>query len=54
MTPEQREILIQRESEKARQHLAQADEMLTLGHWDLAAKSEPTHEFIDTILELLY
>lgn len=40
MTPEQREILIQREAEKARQHLAQADEMLTLGHWDLAANRQ--------------
>ena len=40
MTPEQRQLLVQREAERARQHLAQADEMLLLGHWDLAANRQ--------------
>lgn len=40
MTPEQRHILVLREAEKARHHLAQADEMLTLNHWDLAANRQ--------------
>ena len=30
MTSEQRQILVQRESERARYHLTQADEMLSL------------------------
>lgn len=40
MTPEQRQILVQREADRARHHLAQADEMLTLGHWDMAANRQ--------------
>jgi uncharacterized protein (UPF0332 family) len=40
MTPEQRQILVQRESVRARHHLAQADEMLSLGHWDIAANRQ--------------
>lgn len=40
MTPEQRQTLVQRETERARHHLAQADEMLSLGHWDLAANRQ--------------
>lgn len=40
MTPEQRHILVQREAERARHHLAQADEMLSLRHWDLAANRQ--------------
>lgn len=40
MTSEQRQILVQRESERARYHLIQADEMLSLGHWDLAANRQ--------------
>ncbi len=40
MTPEQRQILVRREAERSRHHLAQADEMLALGHWDLAANRQ--------------
>ena len=40
MTPEQRQILVQREADRAHHHLAQADEMLTLGHWDMAANRQ--------------
>jgi len=40
MTPEQRDILINREKERALHYLAQSDEMLTLGHWDLAANRQ--------------
>lgn len=40
MTPEQRQLLVTREAERARHHLAQADEMLTLGHWDMAANRQ--------------
>lgn len=40
MTSEQRQILVQRETERALHHLAQADEMLTLGHWDMAANRQ--------------
>ena len=40
MTSEQRRILVQRESDRARHHLAQADEMMTLGHWDMAANRQ--------------
>lgn len=40
MTPEQRQILVQREADRARHHLAQADEMLTLGHWDMVANRQ--------------
>lgn len=40
MTPEQRIILVNREKERALHYLAQADEMLTLGHWDLAANRQ--------------
>lgn len=35
MTTEQRQLLVQREAERARQHLAQADEMLLLGRLQL-------------------
>ena len=40
MTPEQRLLLVQREAERARYHLAQADEMLELHYWDLAANRQ--------------
>ena len=40
MTSELRQILVQRETDRARHHLAQADEMLTLGHWDMAANRQ--------------
>lgn len=40
MTQEQRKILVQRETERALHHLAQADEMLFLGHWDMAANRQ--------------
>ena len=40
MTPEQRDILVNREKERALHYLSQADEMLTLGHWDLAANRQ--------------
>lgn len=40
MTPEQRKILVQREVYRARRHLSQADEMLALKHWDLAANRQ--------------
>ena len=40
MTQEQRQILVQREAERARHHLAQAAEMLSLGHWDMAANRQ--------------
>ena len=40
MTPEQRQLLVQHEIERARLHLAQADEMLSLGHWDMAANRQ--------------
>lgn len=40
MTSEQRQILVQSETDRARHHLAQADEMLTLGHWDMAANRQ--------------
>ena len=40
MTPEQRDILVNREKERALHYLSQADEMLSLGHWDLAANRQ--------------
>lgn len=40
MTPEQKQLLVQRETERAKHHLAQSEEMLTLGHWDLAANRQ--------------
>lgn len=40
MTPEQRQILVHREADRARHHLAQADEMLGIRHWDLAANRQ--------------
>ena len=40
MTPEQRQLLVQRETERAKHHLAQSEEMLALGHWDLAANRQ--------------
>ena len=40
MTPEQRQLLVQREADRAKQHLSQSEEMLALGHWDLAANRQ--------------
>ena len=40
MTQEHRQILIQRESERALHYLAQADAMLSLGYWDMAANRQ--------------
>ena len=40
MTPEQKHLLVQREIERAKRHLTQSEEMLSLGHWDLAANRQ--------------
>lgn len=36
MTPEERKILVDRQVEKSNHFLAQADEMMSLGHSDMA------------------
>ena len=40
MTDEQRFILVQRETERARHYLEQSREMLGLRHWDIAANRQ--------------
>ena len=37
MTKEERTILVAREIERAKHYLAQSDEMISPGHWDIAA-----------------